>query len=113
MSDTETVEAEETVEVPEVTVEMVRALFDATGEDRLQLQRQLGVVNPIMLAKALGVRPQMIYNYIRDGKIKTVDRNNTQKITIDVLEAERWAQTYLGRKAAKAAKIEAELRGES
>lgn len=74
------------------------------------------VVNPIVLAKLLGIPPQMVYNYIRNGRIKAgleaTATNNTQKVVIALEEAETWAYNYLRKKASKQAKIERELRGE-
>jgi hypothetical protein len=84
---------------------------------RLLEQKEQGIVNPIVLAEAIGVRPQMIYSYIRQGKIKSSDKggvrtNNTQKIVIDWDEAVAFAQRYLDKKARQQARIERELRGE-
>lgn len=87
---------------------------------RLVEQKAFGVVNPIVLAEALGVRPQMIYSYIRQGKIKRsaeviqggTRANNTQHIVIDWDEAVSFAQRYLNKKAKQKAQIERELKGE-
>jgi hypothetical protein len=84
---------------------------------RLLEQKEQGIVNPIVLAEAIGVRPQMIYSYIRQGKIKSskegaIRTNNTQKIVIDWDEAVAFAQRYLDKKARQQARIERELRGE-
>lgn len=82
---------------------------------RFAEQKAQGVVNPIVLAELLGVRPQMIYNYIRKGKLtdssEAIGQNNTQKKTIDLAEAEGFAHKYTEKQKAKAAKIEAELLG--
>lgn len=82
-------------------------------------QKQQGLINPIVLAKLMGVRPQMIYNYIRKGRFTQEDAfgiNSTQKITIRLNEAIGFASSYVGRKEnreeAEANKIQRELRGE-
>jgi hypothetical protein len=109
--DEQTREAEETVSAEPVLFdeEAFKRLLAAKGTDRLKMQRELGVVNPIEFAKLLGVRPQMIYNYIRSGKIKAAKHNNTQKLYIEADEADRFAREYLGRKQARAQQIEREL----
>lgn len=78
---------------------------------RLVEQKEQGVVNPIVLAEAIGVRPQMIYQYIRNGRIAGVRDNNTQKITIAWSEAVAFAQRYLDRRARQALKTAQELEG--
>jgi hypothetical protein len=106
----ETTEQEQEVLVTEQDAE--RQLL-GSGLDRLLKQQEQGVVNPIMLAQAIGVRPQMIYNYIRSGRIASVMDNNTQKKTIAWSVAVNFAQQYLNRKAVKAAKVERELAGDA
>ena len=101
--------------------------LDALAEDadikiqvRYHAQAKEGLINPIVLAALLDVRPQMIYGYIRKGKFTQEDNvfgiNNTQKITIRLVEAEKYAAGYVGRKESRAEetqlKIESELRGE-
>jgi hypothetical protein len=98
-----------TVEPPLLDEEQFNRLLASRGTDRLKMQRELGVVNPIEFAKLLRVRPQMIYNYIRSGKIKAAKHNNTQKLYIEAAEADRFAREYLGRKAARAAEVQKEL----
>jgi len=85
---------------------------------RYNEQKANEVVNPIVLAALLEVRPQMIYNYIRKGRFTDLsedghgaDFNNTQKRVIRFDEANTFAQQYVGRQEVKAAKIEAELAG--
>jgi hypothetical protein len=106
-------EVEETTEVLVLVTEQdAEKVLVESGLDRLMKQREQGVVNPIMLAQAIGVRPQMIYNYIRSGRIASVVDNNTQKKTIAWSVAVAFAQQYLNRKAVKAAKVERELAGQ-
>jgi hypothetical protein len=102
---------EQEVEVLVTTEDAERQLL-GSGLDRLLKQQEQGVVNPIMLAQAIGVKPQMIYNYIRAGRIASVVDNNTQKKTIAWSVAVDFAQQYLNRKAVKAAKVERELAGQ-
>lgn len=88
---------------------------------RFAAQSAEGVVNPIVLAELLGVRPQMIYNYLGKGKFTEVEdavgSNSTQKKVIRLDEANTFAQGYLDRKVVREtkakAKIEAELAGEA
>ena len=88
---------------------------DSNTQTRFAEQSAQGIVNPIVLAALVGVRPQMIYNYIAKGKLSevlpdsTTGANNTQKKVLDLREANTWATAYLEKKAAKAAKVEAEL----
>jgi len=105
----ENTEADAAVAVP---VPSLEELAKAHHNDRFELQAENKVVNPIVLADLLDVRPQMIYNYIRKGKITTTERtNSTQKITIPLEVAQAFAQAYLLKKGLKAAKIQAELAG--
>jgi hypothetical protein len=80
---------------------------------RLLEQQKLGIVNPIVLAEAIGVRPQMVYNYIRSGRIKAVKHNNTQKLVIEWKEAVAFAQRYMDRKARAELKRQQELAGDA
>jgi hypothetical protein len=114
MNTTTEVEVEETTEVEVlVTTEDAERQLLGSGLERLLKQQEQGVVNPIMLAQAIGVKPQMIYNYIRAGRIASVTDNNTQKKTIAWSVAVAFAQQYLNRKAVKAAKVERELAGDA
>jgi Mn-dependent DtxR family transcriptional regulator len=65
---------------------------------RLRIQVDDGVVSPIILARYLNVKPQMIYQAIRDGKLTAVDYNNTQKKFVRLTTALEWAAKYLTRK---------------
>lgn len=96
---------------PLVTEERVRELMAESKNERLKAQVANGIVNPIVLADFLDIRPQMVYNYIRTEKIKARREEITQHIVIDLDEAVRYAQKYLNRQAEKAAKIQAELAG--
>jgi len=78
---------------------------------RFRAQYDEGIVNPVVLAALLKVRPQMIYNYIKQGKLPE-QYNETQKMVIPWATAVEFARAYLNRKATKAAKIAAELQGE-
>jgi hypothetical protein len=100
---------EVTVEQVFVTPEDVTSQMKSSNLPRLGEQLGEGVVNPIVLAKFLGIKPQQVYNRIKAGKIETVQHNSTQKIVIPIEEATRFAASYLDRKARKAAQVEAEL----
>jgi len=103
-----------TTQYSSVLDELAAAASEKTRA-RYEEQKANGVVNPIVLAELLGVRPQMIYNYIRKGKIAETDegigQNNTQKKTIDLNVAEGFVHQQVEKRKAKAAKIEAELLG--
>lgn len=86
-------------------------------------QHEQGVINPIVLAKVMGIRPQMVYNYISKGKFSVVDesgelvashakQNSTQKKVLDFEEANTWATQYFERKVERETKA-AELAGET
>lgn len=106
---TEPVNAEADVEL--VTIEDVTKTFTEKAETLPRLADQMAeqVVNPIVLAKVLGVKPQMIYNYIRNGRINAVEHNNTQKKVIPLADALAFARRYLDRKARQALKVEEQL----
>jgi len=94
---------------------------DKATRVRYEEQKEQGIVNPIVLAALLGIRPQMIYNYIAKGKLtdksEAIDKNSTQKKTIDIVEANTWANSYLAKKVEREekakAEIEADLAGET
>jgi hypothetical protein len=82
------------------------------ASERFKAMVEAGVVNPIELAKAMDVRPQMLYNYIRNGRLQARLTADTQKFVIDLDVALKFAQRYIGKQLAKQAQIERELRGE-
>jgi len=112
MTDVQDVEETEEV-VEEVLVDEDAALqyLLSYGTERLVSQISNEVVNPIELAKALNIRPQMVYNHIRSGRIPS-HHNDSQKLVIDLRDALEYSAKYLNRKAVKQAKIDAELAGE-
>lgn len=97
------------------TLEQLATTADKNTKGRFAEQSAEGIVNPIVLAALVGVRPQMIYNYIRKGKFTQPEldsetgSNSTQKIVLDLREANTWATAYLEKKQAKADKVAAEL----
>lgn len=99
-------------EKPLVSADDVMEKIEKSSLERLKLQAANGVVNPIVLAKFLGIAPQQVYNRIKANKIGVVNRNTTQKIVIPIDEAVAFAAEYLDKQARKQAKIDAELRGE-
>jgi hypothetical protein len=117
-------EEDEVEELPKVTVKQLvdelkdkhyRALVNEDDRKRLDEQLSKGVINPIMLARYLGIQPQMVYGAIRDGKLSSVKENNTQKLFVTKGDALRWAAKYLtgkqARDAAKAMKVAIETAG--
>jgi Tfp pilus assembly protein PilE len=79
--------------------------------ERFSAQHDEGVVSPTILAALLKIRPQMVYNYIKQGKIPA-EQGATQKMMVHWQDAITFAQTYLNRKADKQDKIDRQLRGE-
>jgi hypothetical protein len=77
---------------------------------RYEEQKAEGVINPIVLAQCLDIRPQMIYNYIGKGKIKAAE-NSTGKKVIAFEDGVTFAQMYLDRKVKADMKVKAELAG--
>jgi hypothetical protein len=101
-------------EVEETTAErLVRELKEKFATERVGIQFEQGVINPIELAKLMGVRPQMIYQDIRSGKLTAVKHNNTQKLTIERSIAIEYASRYLDRKAARVLQSEQEERAQA
>lgn len=73
-----------------------------------------GNVAPIKLADVVGVRAQMVYNYISSGRIPhVVNEEGLKRVPVD--DATMWAQGYLSRKVElankRAEKLAAELNG--
>jgi hypothetical protein len=103
------------------TLEQLAENAPANVQKRFAEQAAEGVVNPIVLAQLVGVRPQMVYNYISKGKFSQAEdafgTNNTGKKVINLDEANTWAQGYLDRKVTRetkeAEKVAAELAGET
>jgi len=95
-----------------ITADETEAYLVSSGLERLFAQRSEGIVNPIVLAKCLGIRPQMVYNYIKAGRISATKHNNTQKLVIDWNEAVEFAQRHLNRKLRKQAERDAVLNEE-
>jgi hypothetical protein len=101
-----------------VTEEQLVSLDDALqhlrdhGNPILKFQIEQGAVQPIPFAMALGLRPQMVYTYIKKNVIRSRRSLETNHVVIDLADAVKWAQGYLERKAQTKAKIDKELRGE-
>jgi hypothetical protein len=70
----------------------------ADDRKRLSVQIDEGVINPIMLARLLGIVPQQVYQAIAKGKLPAMTDNDTQKRRIKFDDAVRWAANYLDRK---------------
>jgi hypothetical protein len=98
-------------------LKQARTYLEEKGSDRLRQQLTTGFVTPIPFAEALGVRPQMIYGYIRDGRIASTVTADTQKRVLTVEAAVEFTAKYFTDKAEREekrkAKIEAELAGEA
>jgi hypothetical protein len=105
-------ETEVVTDEPTVTDAEAKQRLLKTGDERLQKQLRENVVSPMTLAKVLGIRPQQIYNAIRNGHLTAVKENNTQKLVIEEAEAVGYAARRYGREAAREAKVAAELAGQ-
>lgn len=77
-----------------------------------QAQHAEGHISPIQLARLLGIRNQMVYNYIRKGKIDATYQGPAIKMVIVWHDAVTFAQGYLDRAAVKKSKIDIQLKGE-
>ena len=95
----------------DITVEEVIEQFSKARSERLREQVEEGFVNPIELAKFLGVAPQSVYNAIKSGKISTSAKSVTQKITIPLEVAAMYAAQYIDKRIQKQKRIDAELKG--
>ena len=80
----------------------------ADAGERIGLQYQQGIINPMELAKLMGVRPQHVYADIRSGKLTHVVDNNTQKKVVPAAIAIHYATMYLDNKAARLLQLEQE-----
>jgi hypothetical protein len=76
-----------------------------------------GLIKPIILAKCLGIKPQVIYSYLRNNKadgtprLESVISDSGQKV-IPWSAAVGFVASRMSREAAKQEQIERELRGE-
>ena len=59
----------------------------------LQELEDLKFISPYQLGKLVNVRPQMVYNYIRNGYIQATT-GDTGKLRISQKEAARWVTKY-------------------
>ena len=82
-----------------VTVEDAEAYLVSRLTERGKAQVANGVINPIELAKALDVRPQMLYSYIRDGRLEAHETPDTQKLVIRLEDALEYVRKRLERAA--------------
>lgn len=92
---------------------------DMTAEEWLQknlhpsqqeLLERYGIVTPIGLAKAVGVTPQVIYNYLRSGRIEG-RTNDTGKKVIPRPALYDYIEKRLAKEQARQEQLERELRG--
>ena len=88
---------DEATSVAEVSTEEALEWLTPRLSERAQEQVAQGVINPIELAKALNVRPQMLYSYIRDGRLKARTTTDTQKLLIKFEDALEYVRKRLQR----------------
>ena len=55
-------------------------------------------LSPYAFANLVGKRPQMVYNYIKNGLIRT-RRTETDKLVIDPEEMTKWATKWAEKEA--------------
>jgi len=79
-------------------------------------EEELTTLSPIQVAQLAGVRPQMVYNYIKAGYIEATRDEESGKLRVDIEVANAWVEKYHTNKAVREekrqAKLEAELAGE-
>jgi hypothetical protein len=90
------------------STDQVEVVETPTHEVSNRLARE-GFIKPMELAKALGIKPQQVYQYTRKGKLETVIEPHTGKILIKVESAAAWLTARDQRTAAAAEKAAAEL----
>jgi hypothetical protein len=84
-------------------------------------------IKPIKFAEELGIRPQMVYNYIANDRfpegtvveVTHVEKDEEGEVTktrsqnvLDRAKATEWAEEYTARKEARAAKAQQQLEDE-
>jgi hypothetical protein len=113
MATTKTDETTEAAPQVLVTNEDAESHLRNAGIERLvRMLDTTQTVAPIDLAKALNVKPQMVYNYTRNGRGGLVAKtNSTDKMEIPAENAIAFAQAQLNRRATVRAQVEAELAG--
>jgi hypothetical protein len=95
---------------------MTEETLVAETTDEVQADEPRTSYSPIEVAQLAEVRPQMVYNYIKDERIPAF-RNESGKLRVSVEDAEAWVEKYsankVAREAKRQAKLEAELAGET
>jgi predicted site-specific integrase-resolvase len=76
--------------------------MQATTNNKEQVMNFTTSLSPYAFAGKVGKRPQMVYNYIKNGMIKT-RTTETGKMVLDPEEMTKWA-TKWAKKAEEAAK---------
>lgn len=108
-AEAEGITAEELIEVS--TEEAVEWLEnEAESNTRLADQMANNVVNPMVLAAVCDIKPQMVYNYIRSGRLPS-HTNNTEKLVIPLEAAVEFVRNRLEKEAQKKQKLQRELAG--
>lgn len=69
------------------------------------------VVTPLEIAKARDIKPQVIYNYLRQGRIG-YELNSSNKRVVTKAELFKYLENYLSKEQARQERLERELRGE-
>ena len=68
-------------------------------------------MSPGELAKEVGVRPQMIYNYISAGRIEAFKCEEHERWCILLLHAQTWINKRVAKEEAKYESIQKQLKG--
>lgn len=91
--------------------EVAEWLFKHLPLPQQELLERYGIVTPIGLADAVGVKAQVIYNYIRQGRID-FKLSETGKKVIPRAALYKYLKNRLDKEHAKQEQLERELRGE-
>lgn len=86
-------------------------LFKHMPLGQQELLERYGIVTPIGLATAVDVTPQVIYNYLRNGRIE-YKLSETGKKVITRAALYKYLKNRLDKENAKQEQLERELRGE-
>jgi hypothetical protein len=97
--------------VPDVTDDDVSLwLSEWTGAGVCERLAEYGVMTPRELAHACRIRPQVIYNYLKQGRIG-YELNSSGKKVIPQAEVYRYLRARLNKEQRKQDRIERELKG--
>lgn len=104
-------EKEETNAESELIILAGRNLNEEQRKRFVQMHQEHRVVSPIILAHIVGIKPQVIYSYMRNDRLAShISETGHKVIAWD--DAVEFIKNRLTKEAKKQEKIQAELRGE-